>query len=98
MNPIAVDVDGEATNDDIVSHQEDFEFLKTVVIDESNIDVVKTKLAKTSEYRRQMIRENESLDLLENFPYFFHTPKLVRNYYSHICYGISAQNSKFIYL
>lgn len=59
------------------SCEEDVELLKITVVNEQNMDAIKFKLAATSEYRRQMIRDNHSIDLLEKFPYFFTNHKLV---------------------
>lgn len=57
--------------------QENVEFLKFTVVNAENMDIIKTKLAATSEYRRKMIREDNTIDLLENFPYFFTSHELV---------------------
>lgn len=59
------------------SYQEDVESLKFTVVNAENMDIIKSKLTATSEYRRKMIHENHSIDLLENFPYFFTSHELV---------------------
>lgn len=59
------------------SCQEDLKFLKIAVVNENNMDLIKSKIAATSEFRRQLIHDNHSIDLLESFPYFFHNQKLV---------------------
>lgn len=59
------------------SCEEDVEFLKFTMVNEQNMNVIKSKLTATSEYRRKMIRENHSIDLLEKFPYFFTSHMLV---------------------
>lgn len=56
------------------SCQEDLDFLKIAVMNKDNEDTIKAKLSATSDHRRQLIRGNHAIDLLENFPYFFHTP------------------------
>lgn len=72
------DRDGEELSEDFSSScQEDLDFLKVAVIDEANMDIIKSKLIATSEYRRHLITTNHSIDLLENFPYFFYNHKLV---------------------
>lgn len=76
-NQIDQGVDAELSS----SGQEDLDYLKTAVINDHSIDVVKSKLAATSKFRRQLIRNNHSIDLLENFPYFFHTPALVTSHF-----------------
>lgn len=62
--------------------EEDVEFLKTTMVNDKTMDIIKSKLAATSEYRRKLIRENHSIDLLENFPYFFTSPQLVRKQFN----------------
>lgn len=69
--------DREGAQEIFSSSQEDLDFLKIAVINQHNVDVIKTKLSATSDYRRQLIRGNHGIDLLENFPYFFHNPELV---------------------
>lgn len=73
--------DREVFEEPSSSCQEDLDFLKIAVINEENMDIIKSKIAATSEYRRQLIRANHSIDLLENFPYFFHNPKLVTQHF-----------------
>lgn len=63
----------ETTN----SCEEDIELLKFTIVNKENMDVIKSKLAATSDYRRKMIRDNHSMDLLEKFPYFFTSHELV---------------------
>lgn len=45
--------------------------------DESNLEKIKSILQETSEYRARVIR-NVSTDFLEDFPFFFLVPELVR--------------------
>lgn len=59
------------------SCQEDLEFLKVAVVNEANMHILKSKLVATSAYRLHLISTNHSIDLLENFPYFFHNQSLV---------------------
>lgn len=53
------------------------EMLKSTVVNESNMDLIKSNLKLTSQYRLKMLHD-KSIDLLESFPYFFVDPKLVR--------------------
>lgn len=69
--------DQEVTPEISSSCSEDLDFLKIAVVNKDNVDAIKMKLSATSDYRRQLIRGNHGIDLLENFPYFFHNPKLV---------------------
>lgn len=63
--------------DDTACEEEDIEILKSTVVSASNLDLIKTKLVSSTRYRLKML-ENKSIDLLENFPYFFTNPELVR--------------------
>lgn len=69
--------DRELPEDVSSSCQEDLDFLKVAVINEANMDIIKSKLTATSEYRRHLITTNHSIDSLENFPYFFYNQRLV---------------------
>lgn len=62
------------------SCQEDLEFLKIAVVNSDNMNIIKAKLAATSKYRRDLISAKHSIDLLENFPYFFYNAELVNNH------------------
>lgn len=63
----------------------DLEFLKTVKLNDDNMNIIKSKIAATSDYRRKFIRENHAIDLLEHFPYFFYNQKLVSDFISLYC-------------
>lgn len=68
-----------AENDDELeeSCKDNVQILKNTVVNDSNMDLIKSKLQSTSQYRLKML-EDKSIDLLENFPYFFANPMLVR--------------------
>lgn len=72
----------EDSEETATSSEEDVEFLKITMANEENMDAIKSKLAATSVYRRKLIHDNHSIDLLENFPYFFTNPKLVRKQFN----------------
>lgn len=55
----------------------DIDFLKTILVNEENIGLIKEKLIATKSYRLKMMEELE-IDLLEMFPYFFTNPSLVK--------------------
>lgn len=50
--------------------------LKSTVVNEQNIDLIKAKLRETMDYRCKMLK-NEKLDYRIEFPYFFTNPDLV---------------------
>lgn len=52
--------------------------LKTLNISNADMTEVKKMLKKTFEHRQHVIKDNENLDLLENFPYFFTNCDLVK--------------------
>lgn len=53
-------------------------FLKTVVVDDTNIDLIKSKLVASSARRLKMVKVPKT-DFLEHFPFFFFRPELVSN-------------------
>lgn len=55
----------------------DFNDLKSTVVNDDNIQQIQDKLVLTRDYRLQILL-NMDTDLLENFPYFFINPGLVR--------------------
>lgn len=64
--------------------QQDFDWLKMAVVDESdenNMNSIKEKLISTMAYRLELIENAEvtssKFNLLESFPYFFVCPELV---------------------
>lgn len=76
---VAAVSESEVDEESPASCEEDVEFLKFTVANGQNMDVIKSKLAATSEYRRKMMRDDHSTDLLEKFPYFFTSHELVSN-------------------
>lgn len=50
--------------------------LKGTVVNEQNMDMIKTTLRETIEYRSEMVK-NDNLDCRVEFPYFFTCPDLV---------------------
>lgn len=71
------DLQIEESEEKASSCLDDLEFLKVAVVTKENMDIIKTKLRLTSEYRRKLIQGNHTIDLLEMFPYFFHNSELV---------------------
>lgn len=59
------------------SGKNDVDFLKTVLVNEANMHVIKSKLQSTLSIRFEMMKTAE-LDLKETFPYFFTHSQLVR--------------------
>lgn len=56
----------------------DLKFFKTVVVSKQTTEAIKQKLLTTIDRRREMIKTNNQLDFLENFPFFFTHPEFVR--------------------
>lgn len=77
LNATASVSENEVDEETPTSCEENVEFLKCSVVNSENMDIIKSKLTATSEYRRKMIRDNHSMDLLEKFPYFFTNYELV---------------------
>lgn len=50
--------------------------MKSIVVNDRNIDLIKSKLVLTVEYRTQLLKDKE-VNLKEEFPYFFVSPCLV---------------------
>lgn len=69
------DIDSREENENLC--KENVEILKITVVNDNNIALIKSKLEATVQFRRKML-QYKSIDLLENFPYFFVEPKLVR--------------------
>lgn len=55
---------------------EDLRILKGTVVNAQNMNEIKLKLTKTTEYRKKMMTNKET-DLRVEFPYFFTHPHLV---------------------
>lgn len=66
----------DATDDDDDEGQGLVDKMKSLVIDENNLDVVKANLRVTREYRRKMLL-NKRTDLLESYAIFFTHVSLV---------------------
>lgn len=67
-------------NDEVVDESESryiLFLLKITVVTEESKPLMTEKLIKTQKYRLNMLKNSE-LDLLENFPFFFSNPDLVR--------------------
>lgn len=50
--------------------------MKSMIVNEQNIPLIKEGLVKTMQHRLDMMQDRK-IDLLENFPYFFSNPELV---------------------
>lgn len=51
--------------------------LKNLNISKADTADLRNMLKQTFEYRQKMVQDNQNLDLLENFPYFFTNSELV---------------------
>lgn len=77
-NNIAAEDENNAQDDPLcVDMNEIFFKLKTIDVSKTELAEIKIMLKSTFQYRQNMIKNNENLDLLENFPYFFTNPELV---------------------
>lgn len=56
--------------------QHEISQMKSMIVNEQNIPLIKEGLVKTMQHRLDMLRDGR-IDLLENFPYFFSNPELV---------------------
>lgn len=56
--------------------KENFEFLKSAIIDQTDLEILKQKLNSTRSFRANMLQD-KNIDLRENFPFFFSHPSLV---------------------
>lgn len=56
--------------------KEDYEFLKSAIIDQTDLEILKQKLDSTRSFRANMLQD-KNIDLRENFPFFFSHPSLV---------------------
>lgn len=74
---------------------EDLQILRSLVPNKENIKDIHTKLLNTMELRKKMF-EDKNLNLLVHFPYFFHTPELVRNVLIFIYFFMLYSNVDFI--
>lgn len=71
-----------AQTEDIEDADADIEIdeLKMMVVNDSTIEAIMTKLDLTRNYRQKMMKRGE-LNLEESFPFFFTHPKLVSRYF-----------------
>lgn len=76
INPFDFRETNEAINSIGDKAKEDVEFLKSVVVNKDNIELIRTKLSQTRQYRWNMLK-NEQLYFRTEFPYFFTNPDLV---------------------
>lgn len=74
-----IEDDNEMT-DPATTEKEDFEFLKNVIVNDSNLNLIIEKLNSTRKLRQRMLLAKET-DLREHFSYFFSHPKLVSQKY-----------------
>lgn len=56
--------------------EEDLLFLKTSVVNEDTVDIIKLKLKETAKSRLHMML-SPKMDLIEHFPFFYTHPELV---------------------
>lgn len=56
--------------------KQDVQELKHILVDEANMESIKKKLKSTVNYRTKIMND-ENMDLLQYFPYFFARPDLV---------------------
>lgn len=68
------DIDNQDNHEKLCKN--DIEILKTTIVNDDNMKLIKSKLEATSQYRLKMLQD-KSIDLLETFPYFFVDPNLV---------------------
>lgn len=66
----------------------DIEFLKSVTVNEGNMQIIKEKLISSAEYRMRMLKDHH-IELRVEYPYFYTYPDLVIN-------DIKITNSKSI--
>lgn len=59
-----------------IDEKEDVEFLKSVIVNSDNMEIIKSKLSQTVAYRSTMLK-NDQLCYRIEFPYFFTNPDLV---------------------
>lgn len=59
-----------------IEARSEIQFLKSVVVNDQNLQVIKEKLFATAEFRKEMLRD-EKTELRVEFPYFFTNPYLV---------------------
>lgn len=75
--------------------ENDLLFLKSIVVNDRNMEEIKLKLTKTASYRKKLLNKNE-LNLRVNFPYFYMHPQLVSRLLSPYFYYFH-QHSLFSY-
>lgn len=65
--------------------ESDFDLLKTTPVSNENIIMFMENLVLTHSYRSKILFD-KTIDLQENFPYFFVRPDLVTEFYQKICF------------
>lgn len=79
-----------------IDFEQEVFILKSTMVNDQNIPMIKEKLIATMAYRLDMLKAPE-VDLLENFPYFFSNPELVSNYhYNYHIFAIARIISEYL--
>lgn len=76
QKPTPDEINSDVETSDINVEEVVFE-LKNLNISKADTTEVRNMLNQTFDYRQRMINDNQNLDLLENFPYFFTNSDLV---------------------
>lgn len=63
----------------VINVTDEFELLKSTMVNNENMATIKLRLARTLQYRTTLLRQIE-INLLECFPYFFVSAELVSSY------------------
>ncbi|XP_055307444.1 uncharacterized protein LOC129571654 [Sitodiplosis mosellana] len=69
-------LDQNINRDSPLDPKAEIEYLRSAVVNEVTLPTIKEKLTQTLEYRRLLFRD-QNLNLLQEFPYFFHHPELI---------------------
>lgn len=77
---IMPNVINEVNQEPTVNVQEEFHLLKSTIVNQENLELIKEKLKITSTYRSRLFTDR-NINLLEQFPFFFTNPELVSRYY-----------------
>lgn len=72
-------IDDEDSSSQEEQMKNDVAFLKNAIVNNEQIETIQQKIVSTLEYRIKMMDELK-MDVLENFPYFFVYPWLVRTF------------------
>lgn len=80
IREIRLDTDTTSQEDDLndinLILRNEVRYLRSVMVTDENMDIVKQKLIKTLDYRANMVKDCEIYFRVE-FPYFFSNPELV---------------------